>query len=144
MSEHTNFHNLENLYYGDQSKLYSGIMSHHTDINSAESKKQVSRIWKITGILTVVTIVEVILGLAGHMVRPFGIIIALFLILTVCKAFFIVRVFMHLGDEKKNFVYFILVPLLLLFWAIVAFLVDGGHWLNMNFTFANTIKDLFS
>jgi cytochrome c oxidase subunit 4 len=144
MSAHYSNHDLQHLYEGDQSKLYSGALSHHSDINSKESKDQVKRIWKVTGILTVVTIVEVLLGLLGHGFQPFSVIIAIFLILTIFKAFYIVKVFMHLGDEKKNFVYFVLVPLLLFFWMIIAFLVDGQHWLNMNFTFANTIKDIFS
>lgn len=144
MSSQYNNHDLRNLYEGDQSKLYSGVLPHHADIQSQASKDQVKRIWKVTGILTVVTIIEVILGLVGHGFHPFGVIIAIFLLLTIFKAFYIVRVFMHLGDEKKNFVYFVLIPLLLFFWVIVAFLADGQHWLNMNFTFANTIKDFFS
>lgn len=143
MSAHSNEHNLLNLYEGDQSKLYSGVLAHHSDLQSDESKNQVKRIWRITGILTIITIVEVFMGLIGHKIHPYSLIIALFLILTLCKAFFIVRVFMHLGDEKKNFVYFVLIPMLLFVWVIISFLADGNHWLSMNFTFAHTIEDLF-
>lgn len=53
-------------YEADQSALYSG--THHQDANSAESKAKVKKIWFVTGILSVVTIVEVVLGLYGHSV----------------------------------------------------------------------------
>ena len=42
-------------YEADQSALYSG--THHQDANSAESKAKVKKIWFVTGILSVVTIV---------------------------------------------------------------------------------------
>ena len=44
-AHHHNDNDTQVLYEGDQSKLYSGLMNHHTDIQSAESKKQVSKIW---------------------------------------------------------------------------------------------------
>ena len=46
-----------NDYEADQSRLYN--IHHHEDINSAESKAKVKAIWKITGILTIITIGEV-------------------------------------------------------------------------------------
>jgi cytochrome c oxidase subunit IV len=107
-------------------------MSHHTDIASPESKKQVGRIWKVFWILLVVTVVEVMMGmfLSGSM--PKAIINTLFLLLTVFKAGYIVAVFMHLGDEVKSFITMILIPLTLFIWFIIAFLYDGGFWLDMN------------
>jgi len=142
MSAHHNHDNIQSLYEGDQSKLYSGILGHHGDVRSPESKAQVARIWKVTALLSVVTIVEVLLGLLGHGM-PHALLNTLFLVLTLVKAAYIVKVFMHLGDEKKNFVYFVLMPLLLFVWFIISFLMDGHHWLHMNFTLANTITDIF-
>ncbi|MBW7913810.1 MAG: hypothetical protein H3C54_08990, partial [Taibaiella sp.] len=42
--------------------------------------------------------------------------------------------FMHLGDELKNFIMLILIPLTLFIWFIIAFLMDGDFWLFMNTT----------
>lgn len=135
MSAHHNEHSNQHYYEGDQSKLYSGVMNHHFnhDVKSEESKKQIKRIWKVTAILAIVTIVEVALGLASHhMGVPRGIVNSLFLIMTLFKAGYIVSVFMHLGDELKNFMIMVLIPLTLFVWFIIAFLADGGFWLHMN------------
>ena len=111
-------------------------MNHHTDIHSADSKKQVSKIWKVTGLLAIVTIVEVALGLYGTGAgMPKGLVNIFFLLLTIYKAAYIVRVFMHLGDEKKSFLITVLIPLTLFIWFIIAFLYDGGFWLEMNTNF---------
>lgn len=121
-------------YEADQSALYSG--EHHQDANSAESKSKVKTIWKVTAILTVVTIVEVILGLYGSSVgMPKWLINSFFILLTIFKAGYIVKVFMHLGDEFKNMILTILIPLTLFIWFIIAFLMDGSFWLWINHAF---------
>ena len=122
----------QTLYEGDQSKLYSGLMSHHhgQDLKSEQSRKQVKRILKVTMILTIITIVEVVLGLVSPLPRAVN--NTFFLLLTLFKAAYIVRVFMHLGDEFKNFLITVLIPLTLFIWFIIAFLADGNFWLEMN------------
>lgn len=133
MSQHHHTEdNIKHLYEGDQSKLYSGIMQHHSDVNSPESKKQIGRIWKVFWILLVVTVVEVILGMFFSHAMPKGLIAFFFLALTLFKAGYIVAIFMHLGDEFKNFIVMILIPLTLFIWFIIAFLSDGNFWLFMN------------
>ena len=125
------------LYEGDQSKLYSGVMSHHhgESIHSEASKKQIGRLMKVTVILSVITIVEVFLGLQGASWGvPHSVTASLFLIMTILKAAYIVKVFMHLGDELNNLVLTVLIPLALFIWFIIAFLADGGFWLHMNNT----------
>lgn len=135
MSAHNHDSNsTQHLYEGDQSKLYSGVMAHHTDIKSPESKKQVGRIWKVFWILLVVTVIEVGMGMFFSESIPKGILNTLFLLLTLFKAGYIVAVFMHLGDEIKSFIIMILIPLTLFIWFIIAFLADGGFWLHMNTT----------
>lgn len=131
---------INEFYEGDQSKLYSGILNHHKDIKSAESKAQVKRIIKIMIYLGIVTAIEVSLGLWDHHQHIFshGILAAIFLCLTLFKAYLIVDVFMHLGHEFANFIKIVLIPLLLLVWAILAFMGDGHFWLHMNNTRANT------
>ncbi len=140
MSAHHNSESIQHLYEGDQSKLYSGVMNHHHDIDSTESKAQVKRILKITLWLTIITILEVAVGLYAHYAGTISKVALAFyfLGLTVVKAALIVRVFMHLGDEKKNFVMTIVIPLSLFIWFIIAFLADGDFWLRMNNTQAHT------
>jgi cytochrome c oxidase subunit IV len=137
MSSHHPQNEVQELYEGDQSKLYSGLMSHHhgESIKSEGSKNQVGRILKVTLILTAITIIEVCLGLWGHHIGiPKWFTNTMFLILTIFKAAYIVRVFMHLGDEMKNFLITVMIPLALFIWFIIAFLADGGFWLHMNAT----------
>jgi len=132
MSAHHHEDSIQHLYEGDQSKLYSGVMQHHTDVNSEESKNQVKRIWKIFWILLVITVAEVIMGMFFSHQMPKALVAFFFLALTLLKAGYIVAVFMHLGDEFKNFMVTVLIPLVLFVWFIIAFLADGGFWLRMN------------
>jgi cytochrome c oxidase subunit IV len=132
---HHNENSIQHLYEGDQSKLYSGVMQHHSDVNSTESKTQVKRIWKVFWILLLVTLVEVTLGMFFSHEMPKALVAFLFLALTILKAGYIVAIFMHLGDEVKNFIVTVLIPLVLFVWFIIAFLADGGFWLHMNQSF---------
>lgn len=132
MSAHHNNDSVQSLYEGDQSKLYSGVMSHHTDVESSESKQQVKKIWKVFWILLVITILEVGLGMFASHALPKWVNALFFLGLTMLKAGYIVAIFMHLGDEMKNFMVTILIPLVLFVWFIIAFLADGSFWLRMN------------
>jgi cytochrome c oxidase subunit IV len=119
-------------YEGDQSALYSG--GHHSDRNSAASKAQVKRILGVTLLLSIVTIVEVTLGLLCYKydLMPKGWANFFFVLLTLLKAGYIVAVFMHLGDEVKGMIMTILIPMVLFVWFIIAFLADGNFWLTMN------------
>ena len=134
MSSHSNQHTEQFFYEGDQSKLYSGLMAHHTDVNSSESKSQIKKIWKVFWILLVITVAEVILGMFFSHNMPHALVAFFFLALTLLKAGYIVAIFMHLGDEIKGFMVTVLIPLVLFFWFIIAFLADGGFWLHMNST----------
>ncbi len=94
------------------------------------------RIWKIFWLLSAVTIVELILGfgLAKHWYGSSSMILfvkGVICILSFAKAYYIVSVFMHLGDEIRNFIMTIVVPLCLFIWFIVAFLWDGDSWKNL-------------
>ncbi len=73
----------------------------------AESNKAL--IWKVFGILTVITLVEVVLGIykpkSLYLTHFLGtsLLNMIFLILTLVKAYFIAWYFMHLKGEKKWF-----------------------------------------
>ncbi|HVI48889.1 MAG TPA: cytochrome C oxidase subunit IV family protein [Chitinophaga sp.] len=106
----------------------------HESTHAASSTKT---IWRTFWILLCITMVEI--GLAFlHLETGFPsrvLLNAVFVGLTVVKAFYIVAEFMHLGHEIKNLIYTILIPLLLFVWFIIAFLYEGNSWKNM-------IKDL--
>ena len=102
------------------------------------------RIWKIFWVLSVLTIIELALGyflygmhgnLAYFLVITTKIVIG---ILTLAKAYYIVSVFMHLGDEVRNLIMTIVVPLVLFVWFIIAFLSDGNSWKNLRNTNAGS------
>ena len=131
-ANHQHTPSVQELYEGDQSALYSGVLTHHGDVNSTESKTQVKRIWNVFWILLVVTVIEVVMGMFVSHSLPKALVNAFLLMLTVFKAGFIVAVFMHLGDEIKGFILTVLIPLVLFVWFIIAFLADGGFWLHMN------------
>lgn len=99
-------------------------------------KEVVQRIIRTTVILSVITIIELALGFGIYFLHktpdPSAALIlfmkGVIVILSLLKAFYIVGVFMHLGDEIKNLIMTIVVPLLLFVWFIAAFLWDGDSW----------------
>ena len=85
--------------------------AHHSEEEGVKMRK---KIWFVTALLTVITIVEVALGSLIKQSSPsWPIIKVLFIILTLIKAAYIVLSFMHLGHEKKSLKYVILVPYIL-------------------------------
>jgi cytochrome c oxidase subunit IV len=98
---------------------------------------------KVTIILSVVTIIELVCGLTiykiGHGSHLTVLLIkGLVTILSLAKAFYITSYFMHLGDEIRNFIMTIVVPLMLFIWFIAAFLIDGNSWKNLKNTKAGS------
>lgn len=90
---------------------------------------------KVTAILTVITIIEIIWGMSvSHHVAAAGykwVNAVFFLTFTFIKAGYIVAEFMHLKYELKNFILSICIPLLLFVWFVIAFCIDGDSWLNL-------------
>ncbi len=104
----------------------SEITYHHEPSGSTK------RIWKTFWLLLVITIVELLLGLLIFMVdMPSWVVLfvkGVIVILTLAKAFYIAGIFMHLGDEIRNFIMTIIVPLFLFIWFIAAFIWDGSAY----------------
>lgn len=109
----------------------SEVTFHH-HVDDTEFKR---RIRKTTILLSVITIIELGLGLLMYAVEMPGwvslFIKGIIVILTLAKAFYIVSVFMHLGDEIRNMIMTIVVPLMLFIWFIAAFLWDGNSFRTM-------------
>ena len=91
-------------------------------------------IWKVTIILSVLTIIELALGYSMMNMDDTGFlkhfIKGVILILMVAKAFYIVGYFMHLRHEIRNLIMTIVIPLFLFAWFIIAFLSDGNSFKN--------------
>jgi cytochrome c oxidase subunit IV len=109
-------------------------MSHsHTD-QEAHNAEAMAEIKKVTIILSVFTIIELILGFWMISLTSEALILAIkgtIVILMMAKAFYIVAYFMHLKHEVKNLIMTIVVPLLLFVWFIGAFLWDGSSFRNL-------------
>lgn len=100
----------------------------HDDAHGVAIRK---KIWKVTAILTLITFVEVGLGIMikqGTSMWP--VVKWSFIALTLVKAAYIVLVFMHLGDEKKSFKYVILVPYLLFIAYLIFIAVQESSYIN--------------
>ena len=121
-------------------------MDHTTNAHADHAAEARKEIWKVTGILTVLTIVELALGfymmnvpLEEQSKRSFikGVII----ILMISKAFYIIAYFMHMKHEVKNLIMTTAVPLTLFIWFIIAFLYEGNSYKNLRNTYDGHFRD---
>jgi len=105
--------------------------THHSEAEGAQKRKA---IWKVTGLLTLITVVEVALGTIIKQHSPsWPVVKVLFIILTLIKAGYIVLSFMHLGHERKSLKMIILVPYIifiiyLIFIALTESTAVGDAW----------------
>src|SRR5436189_127669 len=107
---------------------------------------QVKKIWKTFWLLLFITLAELGIGLTIYTIHkganPNHTLVLMFkglvCILTLAKAFYIVSIFMHLGDEIRNMIMTIVVPLCLFIWFIIAFLWDGTSWRDLRNTNAGS------
>ena len=119
-------------------------MSAHTSspeiTHAPEHASGTGRIWKTFWVLSALTIIELGLGYFlywkhGQLSYPLTLGTKLVIAaLTLAKAYYIVSIFMHLGDEIRNMIMTIIVPLMLFIWFIAAFLWDGNAWKNLRNT----------
>ncbi len=103
----------------------------HLDYSAA--KKVVLKGLLILGIVTLVEVFIALLG-NGHIVQGFElpklIMYPVMIALSLYKAYFIVFEFMHMRYEVRGLALSILLPTLLLVWAIIAFMQEGNAWKN--------------
>ena len=89
-------------------------------------------------ILLAVTFGEVGIALVGNghvvegMLWPKFIMVPLMILLSLYKAYYIVSIFMHLGAEVRSMAMSVVLPMLLLVWAVIAFLWQGDSIRNSN------------
>ena len=108
-------------------------MGHHNYEDAIKS------VYKGLFLLAAVTLVEVFFSLAGkgyigflgfleHASWAVYLVGFALIALSLYKAYFIVYEFMHMGSEVKGLRMTVLLPTLLLVWAVVAFFQEGGSW----------------
>lgn len=97
--------------------------AHHSE---AEGRRIRKNIWWVTGLLTLITVVEVVLGAYWRDWFPtwWESIKTFFIVLTMIKAGYIVAIFMHLGDERKSVRSVILLPYIL----FIVYLIFIAVW----------------
>ena len=82
-------------------------------------KSITQKIWGVLIFLSIVTLIEVVLGIFKPLVLMntflgMKLLNWIFIILTIIKAYYIAWDFMHLRDERRNFTSSIVLPLLIL------------------------------
>jgi cytochrome c oxidase subunit 4 len=103
-----------------------------------EGKKIRKKLYMVTAILTIVTVFEIFMGVYFKRNGTFTweTIKLLFIVLTLVKAAYIVLIFMHLGDERKNLKYVVLLPYaLFILYLIFIGLYEGLSVQELNNTF---------
>lgn len=113
-------------------------MSHNPNLPSEhhESPEGIWWIWKVFILLLVITTVEVVLGiikpefLLGHFMGT-SILNIIFIVLTLVKAFYIVAEFMHLKFERKNMIWTIALPAVILIPYLAFIVLSEGSFMKL-------------
>jgi len=107
------------------------LNAHHSEEEGVKIRK---KIVFVTVLLTLITAVEVAMGIIFKRAETFTweTIKWTFIVLTLVKAGYIVMIFMHLGDEKKNLRNTILIPYLvfIIYLIFIALTEALGHLEN--------------
>lgn len=97
-------------------------------------ESNVKRIWMVFGLLSIVTIIEVALGIVKPDSLHLNIFLGtswlnwIFIILTLVKAYYITWTFMHMEGEKKWFRRAVVwTAVFLIIYLITLLLIEGGY-----------------
>jgi len=88
-------------------------------------KPQTKAIWRTFFILVGLTAIEFLFAFTMDAGTARN---AIFIILTIFKAFYIVAEFMHLKHEAKTLIWSILIPMALVIWLMVALISEGSYY----------------
>ena len=109
------------------------LYNHH---NEEQGKKIRKKIWTVTAILTIITIVEVAVGIKwnrhtlGETNFWWSTIKIGYILLTLLKAGYIILSFMHLGDERRNVRITILAPYVLFIAYLIFIALKESTYIN--------------
>ena len=107
---------------------------HHSDEEEVAvlppDKAKIKQLWTVAGILGAITGVEFIIAFTMHHGPAKT---AIFVVMTIVKAGYIVGEFMHLRYEVKVLFWAVMVPILFIVWMLVAFVYEGMKLSDINF-----------
>jgi cytochrome c oxidase subunit 4 len=113
------------------------MSSQATEVHAEHSEDHESmtkgRIWKVFFILLGITCVEFFIAL--YLVpnyprfQPYA--NPIYIVLTLCKAFYIVAYFMHLKFERLSLIFAIIVPILFIIGLILVLTNESHHWIDL-------------
>jgi cytochrome c oxidase subunit IV len=96
-----------------------------------ESKKVATKIILILGVITLVEVIIALMG-KGYIIEgwhwPWYLTGFIMIVLSITKAYLIVYEFMHMKYEVPSLVRSVLLPTVLLVWAVIAFFWEGSDW----------------
>lgn len=106
-------------------------MAHHPQPTAQGEipKANTKAIWKTFWILLVLTAIEFVVALGIPMNQRLK--AAIFIIMTLVKAFYIVGEFMHLKHEVKVLIWSIVIPTTFIVWLVLALLIEGSAILEV-------------
>lgn len=88
------------------------------------NKEKIRKILKVALILLAITILEFIVAFTvSHEFKATR--VAIFVLMTIVKAAYIVGEFMHLRHESKVLIWSVLIPMVFVIWMLVAFVYEG-------------------
>ena len=94
------------------------------------NKAKIKKLWTVAAILGVLTAIEFAVAFS----LPHGPLkTAIFVLMTIIKAAYIVGEFMHLRYEVKVLLWSILIPMVFVIWMLVAFVYEGMKISEVNF-----------
>lgn len=100
-------------------------------LDYTESKRIANKTILILAAITIFEVAFALLG-KGYLVEgvefPGWLVGSLMIILSIVKAYLIVYEFMHMKYEVPGLIRSVLLPTLLLVWAIIAFFYEGSTW----------------
>jgi cytochrome c oxidase subunit 4 len=99
-------------------------------VDYSVSKKRALNYILLLGAVTIFEVVFALFGKGyiGGVHLPTFLIVLVMIALSAFKAYCIVKEYMHMGYEVRSFAMSVVLPMLLLVWAIIAFLWEGGTW----------------
>ncbi|MDH4460470.1 MAG: cytochrome C oxidase subunit IV family protein [Flectobacillus sp.] len=103
--------------------MASHAHSHETE-EQVIAPAQTGPIWKTFYILCILTAIEFIIAFT---MPANGLRVAIYVGMTLVKAFYIVGEFMHLKHEVKTLIWSLLLPVVFVCWLLIALFYEGSH-----------------
>ncbi|MCA6073626.1 cytochrome C oxidase subunit IV family protein [Fulvivirga sedimenti] len=95
-------------------------------------KAKVRTIWRTAGILAIITALEFLIAFTVPLEMA-TLRVAIFVAMTIVKAFYIVGEFMHLKYEVKVLIWSILIPMIFVVWLLIALIYEGDSIYQVRF-----------